>query len=316
MKDIYSISIGSEALRLLNVNMQWQVLTCFNRSLYLETLTGQVVCLTHSTLGPGPLNVLIDIDLPQGGFANLVTAPACEIIVDGLNGLDLKISGLGTIKLSNTTMWKPDPFPSFEGSQLLRGTEIALAELQLSAPNNALSAIFLEESKLQGTAIDKALLNKVRAAQHHLSTWLQSALLIPDKDEPPQELKALIGLGIGLTPSGDDFLCGALIALHALGYSDLAKTLAKDLLSGAELRTNTVSLAHLRCAAMGLGGTTIHKVVNGLLQGGRGLSLSALNNIGHTSGWDAFAGTITVINSYLRSVYRERTMEGRAESLS
>ena len=304
MQDIHSISIGFEALRFVNMNAQWELLTCFNRSLYLKNPTDQIVCLVHSTLGPGPLNILVDIDLPHGGFANLITAPACVSSVTESGGLSLKISGLGTLKLSNAAIWKPEPFPVFKDDQLMRGVEIALAALPFVAPSNALIGIFLDESKIQATAVDKILLNKVNVARDHLSKWLQSALQIPGKVPPPQELKSLIGLGVGLTPSGDDFLCGALITLHALGYPDLAKMLARDFLPGAERKTNTVSLAHLRCAAMGFGGATIHNILNCLLRGGRGLSLNALSNIGHTSGWDAFAGAMTVINSYLRNTYQ------------
>ena len=132
--------------------------------------------------------------------------------------------------------------------------------------------------------------------------WLRIALFTPHHEKPPQELKTLIGLGIGLTPSGDDFLCGVMITLHALGFPDLVKELEKDLLLGAERRTNTVSLAYLRCAAKGFGGVTIHETINCLIQGGQGLLLKRLNNIGHTSEWDAFAGILTVANSCLDCV--------------
>src|SRR5690606_7063751 len=43
---------------------------------------------------------------------------------------------------------------------------------------------------------------------------------------PPSAVCELIGLGPGLTPSGDDLLGGVLIALHALGRPDATERLS------------------------------------------------------------------------------------------
>ena len=60
----------------------------------------------------------------------------------------------------------------------------------------------------------------------------------------------LIWLGIGLTPSGDDFLCGFLAGLRLSNGSSLfLHTLD---------RTNEISAAFLRCAAFGQFSTPVH----------------------------------------------------------
>ena len=70
--------------------------------------------------------------------------------------------------------------------------------------------------------------------------------------ETGAELARLIGLGIGLTPSGDDFLCGMLAGLILAGQTDSA--FSKSLRAAVtEHLTDTVdvSAAFLRCALEG-----------------------------------------------------------------
>lgn len=55
-------------------------------------------------------------------------------------------------------------------------------------------------------------------------------------------------------------------------------------------------------AAKGYGGETIHTLLNALIKGDRDLRLEALNAIGYTSGWDAFAGVLTALTAYLECV--------------
>ena len=113
---------------------------------------------------------------------------------------------------------------------------------------------------------------------------------------PPEKAEVLIGLGPGLTPSGDDFIGGAMVALRALGWGALADRLAEWALPLAEKRTGRISRAHLACAAEGEGAEALHEAIramgsseefsDGKLSG----CVDALDAIGHTSGWDALAG--------------------------
>src|SRR5262249_14736230 len=69
---------------------------------------------------------------------------------------------------------------------------------------------------------------------------------------------ALIGLGPGLTPAGDDFVGGAMIALRAAGNVPLAERIAAWALPLAATNTNRISRAHLECAAQGEGHEALH----------------------------------------------------------
>jgi hypothetical protein len=67
-----------------------------------------------------------------------------------------------------------------------------------------------------------------------------------------ETLSQMVGLGIGLTPSGDDFLCGVLAALRAcdLWQSFFGRYL-RQILAAHLSRTNPISAAFLRCALQG-----------------------------------------------------------------
>jgi hypothetical protein len=112
-------------------------------------------------------------------------------------------------------------------------------------------------------------------------------------------VETLIGLGPGLTPSGDDFLGGVLIALRALGWPDVSDTVGRWLLGRANTRTHPISYAHLRCAADGAGAAVLHDALAALMSpGAPGLRarLDAVAAMGHSSGWDALAGMALVAN--------------------
>lgn len=99
---------------------------------------------------------------------------------------------------------------------------------------------------------------------------------------------ALIGLGPGLTPAGDDFVGGAMIALRAFGNAALADRIAAWALPLAEKNTNRISRAHLACASEGEG----HEVLHQFLGSFEDQHLERLARIGHTSGLDAAAGAL------------------------
>jgi hypothetical protein len=98
----------------------------------------------------------------------------------------------------------------------------------------------------------------------------------------------LIGLGAGLTPSGDDFVGGAMIALRRVGETALADRIAAWALPLAATNTNRISRAHLACAALGEG----HECLHDFLCSPTEANLDRLARLGHTSGLDAAAGAM------------------------
>lgn len=151
---------------------------------------------------------------------------------------------------------------------------------------------------------------------HAARPWTPSAPLgrrrIPDHEIPASILEparsflgwiagtgapddALIGLGPGLTPAGDDFVGGAMIALRAFGenagHAALADRIAAWALPLAEERTNRISRAHLQCAAAGEG----HEALHAYLESFSRRDLARLARLGHSSGLDAAAGCVLAL---------------------
>jgi Protein of unknown function (DUF2877) len=104
-------------------------------------------------------------------------------------------------------------------------------------------------------------------------------------------LDSLIGLGPGLTPAGDDFVGGAMIALRVFGDGGLADRIAAWALPLAKTKTNRISRAHLECAARGEG----HAYFHDFLSSPTGENLQKLSRIGHTSGLDTAAGAVNAL---------------------
>lgn len=100
----------------------------------------------------------------------------------------------------------------------------------------------------------------------------------------------LIGLGPGLTPSGDDYLGGMMVALRLSGRRMQADGLWRWLQPRLG-RTSAISAAHLAAAAAGEAHEVLHQVLNG------DADPSKLDTVGHCSGWDAFAGAVAVLKT-------------------
>jgi hypothetical protein len=110
-------------------------------------------------------------------------------------------------------------------------------------------------------------------------------------------IRGLIGLGPGLTPSGDDFLMGALTVLDALGQTKMHAALGHAVAAAAPALTSPVSACFLRAAAAGHVGERLHDMVAAALSGDVEAAVAAARRIGHTSGWDALAGVATTLQA-------------------
>ncbi len=116
-----------------------------------------------------------------------------------------------------------------------------------------------------------------------------------------EEAHELVGLGPGLTPSGDDFVGGLLFAAHHLnaaypGAFDWEPKAVDDLLEWARPQTNPISHAILRDHAAGEGAEPLHDLFALILKGASVdeamPSVRRLLAIGSTSGWEMLAGVM------------------------
>lgn len=241
------------------------VIARFERSAYVQGPHGEIACIGGEGLGLGPLNALAAV----ADFERLALAIGDRVALDA----------------RTATVWRPRGLAA-TGAALVTGGG-ALATLADTAGRVA-------PRGLADTTSGDPVTTKARRALATLTTWIATG----DGGRPPDGTTALLGLGPGLTPAGDDALGGALIALRAFGRGDLADRLAALVLPLAAERTSTISLAHLDAAAGGEGAEALHDTLAALAGGDGAAAVAALqrlDRIGHSSGWDALAGATAAL---------------------
>ena len=154
---------------------------------------------------------------------------------------------------------------------------------------------------LDGHVPDEGLGCVILGVHNALSVHAQPALEAIDRwlagNALAGEAAQLIGLGPGLTPSGDDYLGGVLVALRWVGRGSQADSLWRWLEPRIPERTGAISAAHLAAAAGGEMHEALHDVLRDLSAWDTPdllPALSRLDAVGHTSGWDALAGIVAV----------------------
>jgi hypothetical protein len=109
----------------------------------------------------------------------------------------------------------------------------------------------------------------------------------------------IIGLGPGVTPSGDDILIGFLAGLHSLVRNEkerqiFIQTFGKAILVQAK-ETNAISRTYLYHAVKGEFSSSIVELVGAIRDGDVKRLLSAVGNamnVGHSSGMDSITGLL------------------------
>src|SRR3954464_4939563 len=198
-----------------------------------------------------------------------------------LNALvdDFRMPSLGervVLDVAGAQLWTPAP--------LSQHADADLRALQAAArgrvPREGFGCLVVDaHNSLSGHA---------QPALDAIERWLVGNALDDDA-------QALIGLGPGLTPSGDDYLGGVLIALHQLGREVQARGLWRWLEPRLK-RTSAISAAHLAAAAAGEGHEALHACLHALCERDADWAgvLGDLESVGHTSGWDSLAGVVAV----------------------
>ena len=136
-----------------------------------------------------------------------------------------------------------------------------------------------------------------------LAGWLAASIREPGREitKGPRGARPLVGMGPGLTPSGDDFLGGMMVALHGLSEPAICRRLWASFRQCALATGNPVAYAHLAAAAEGLASAGVHRALAAIMEGRPDAgTLDGIDAIGHTSGWDAMAGTVTAFDAWIQ----------------
>lgn len=287
------------------------VLAVFRRSVYLSHEgSDTIACIGPPALGAGPLNALAEPDkgLPDWGEAGLGQG---EPVAPENGGF--RIGALRFQALAGARLHEPPCGPLDWTKDGLAAAFVLLSDALARFDLSGGLAPLLRPDDLAPSA-DPLLIERALPAIATLSAWLDGNAARPP---PPDAVERLIGLGPGLTPSGDDFLGGAMIALSMSGYAVHAAALAEPALSAATEGTNRISRAHLRAAAKGFGADALHRCIDALARRdgeALGWALERLDAIGHSSGWDALAGAISALEAIERRIAAQPSTNAAAVS--
>jgi hypothetical protein len=182
----------------------------------------------------------------------------------------------GALDTTGAELWTPAPLPVLATPDVGSLRQAARGRV----PSEGLGALVVDAHNV--------LSGHAQPALEAIDRWLVGNALDDDA-------QALIGLGPGLTPSGDDYLGGVLVALNQFGRKPQAQSLWRWLQPRLS-RTSDISAAHLAAAAAGEGHEALHRCIEALctLAPDWAGALAALDGVGHCSGWDSLAGVVAV----------------------
>ena len=279
-----------------------EVIAVHAQSVYVTDEDDEIYAIVHQPLGNGPLNLVIPIK-PAQVFNGLT--PGTSLASDGAR---LGVGETITIGLETAAVWDPKAYAALaaDSEALDRGLAELCREMSRKAPAESLARLLphLEDEDLPEPLERVAHFPR----SHALIGGLAGSLAQRDRRRLKVVTSSLAGLGPGLTPAGDDFIAGVLLALALVRQhrGDAAlDEIATMLVETAAPRTHEISGAYLRAAHDGQVGERWHPLLGALAAGDTAQIAAAAAPVlatGETSGADMLAGFVVGIGALLGGV--------------
>lgn len=241
----------------------------FDRACNLIDERRDVLSVVTPQIGNGPFNLVIENDVL---FSEHLDAQSP--ISNRANQLNL---GDLTINTDNARLWSPRP--DWELLHAQRGDIL-----------NQLTTLPITDYR--------------PLIPHSLTSNLSSALVAVDITSAQTITTQLAGLGAGLTPAGDDFILGAMLAVRIIHPPEIASALAKEITNIAAPLTTSLSAAWLRSAGKGETGILWHQFFDALVTAAPARIREAMDKllaVGETSGADMMAGFTSTLKCWAGS---------------
>ena len=307
LQPINALSLAPEARDWLENSRHPRILHVFDHACNLINECREVLSIVTQQIGDGPFNVVIEADVLFSD--HLDTQSPISIYANQLNIGDL------TINTANAKLWSPRPdWEALHARRddilnhlsLLRASDSDRSnphQCEETLAPHASAGVASSQSALLAMTLPQLPLTNLQSPISSLqfSNSLISSLANADLPSSLTATQKLAGLGNGLTPAGDDFILGAVLAAWIIHPSNVARILAEEITNIAAPLTTSLSAAWLKSAGRGEAGILWHEFFNALLTGdsiGIQLQITNLLCIGHTSGADALAGLFGVFTSW------------------
>ena len=255
----------------------------FDRACLLAPDEGEPLSLVLPEIGDGPLNVVVEAG--TGAFAGLEPGMTATLSRTSLQ------AGPLLVDLSTARTWEPRPDWPFLRKSSLSGfvhPHPRLNCVRAAAVQRAPGGSFLD---LLGNGpggrgpMEQTLEVARQAAEALAAGWAG------DEGALRHGGRRMAGLGMGLTPSGDDYLAG--VMLRAWLAHPEPEAFCRLVVESAAPRTMALSAAFLRAAARGECNAAWHALFAALASAGSAPLEDAVCGVlahGHTSGADMLAG--------------------------
>jgi hypothetical protein len=289
-KEIIVTEMGMIAYTKLSRERDASVMGMTSRGLFLRLPSGWVVFLSPD-LYRGPLTLNYSAGADDFGFLR--------------NGLPARVypghihfpeAGL-VIHTGQASPWQAPPPPREALPPGQRRSQLALVASLLLAKKQASEFSALIPVVLGAEEMSETQGNPV----YQLVERLQVALKDGKVAAITESLEAILGLGAGLTPSGDDVAMGCLLALTRWGRIQAPnleiQALAQDVARRSYRKTTTLSANLIECASQGQANERLILALDGIMCGHPDAPTCAdyLEGWGSTSGLDVLTGVALVL---------------------
>lgn len=287
--------IGSVAWDVLRDDQVVIVSGMTSRGIFLST-TSRWVLFVSAESSRGPLTINLQEDpLP---YASLHTGMVVHVSKECLCFSESGIS----IILEQVPVYSAQLPP-----EVILKTDLAVARIHSVLDSMSTNSRFLQASPLLSAFIALVSdMTELRASKSQTPPFktdpyspaldfLYQSLKLRASESCRTALTNFLGLGQGLTPSGDDLVIGFLLAINC--YRLLCPWLTRiefnpPIIAAAYQRTTNLSANLIECAASGQADERLVDALDGLLSPRMDLNacLSQLANWGNSSGLDALVG--------------------------
>jgi hypothetical protein len=272
----------------------------FHKALNMQCrISGDLYTLVAGDLDDGPCTIVVDAP----DFLTLGIEPGAKAVA--ASGT-LRIADRIAVSIAGAAPWQMAATPrACDDHRLRESLQAARALLEDHGRRGGM----MEAPEC--SAVSRAITEMLRSSSNLLVDALR-------RDDGPTALRhaaRLIGLGPGLTPSGDDFLVGLLAALRAgRTVSPAVRAFCVDVAEMARVSTNPISYAAIRKAAQGEVRETIALLLLhlcGHTQGSLQPALDQVLAIGSSSGTDIAWGIMRGLESTLPDGEQGHGVESR-----
>ena len=286
---IHALSLAPRVNDWLANSRHPRLLHIFDRVCNLINERSEVLSIVTPQIGNGPFNLVVEDEICFFDHSTLETSIS-------LSPSQLTIGDL-IIQTADAILWSP--YPDWEILHS-RKDDIGYQLIQLPFTNYlAFAGLDIRLEKLSGLIIRQRL-----QIPQSLVSNLSLTLVNADISSARKLASQLAGLGVGLTPSGDDMIMGAIYAVWIIHPADVARVIAQEIANTAAPLTTSLSAAWLKAAGRGEAGSLWHEFFDTLFSSNHTQIEEALGNIlavGETSGADALAGFIGVFESWMET---------------